>query len=153
MTVYNGLKVLSAVALISIATGVFAQQRGMTLVDKVRAANDRFKDVSVAVAEGYAAIPCASGIDGGAMGVHYVSEKLLKSDAIDIGHPQAVMYEPGADGKMRGNPVRAGRPVARPSCSASCSTSWARPTAMGSGHSTSCTSGRGRATRAAPSPT
>jgi hypothetical protein len=34
------------------------------------------------------------------MGVHYVSEKLLKADAIDIAHPQAVMYEPGADGKM-----------------------------------------------------
>jgi hypothetical protein len=56
--------------------------------------------VSVAVAEGYAAIPCASGVDGGAMGVHYVSEKLLKADTVDIAHPQAVMYEPGADGKM-----------------------------------------------------
>ena len=101
MSVSNGLKVLSVVAVISVATGVFAQQqRGLTLVDKVRAANDRFKDVSVAVAEGYAAIPCASGIDGGAMGVHYVSEKLLKADAIDIAHPQAVMYEPGPDGKM-----------------------------------------------------
>jgi hypothetical protein len=100
MTVSNGLKLLSAVALITIATGVFAQQRGLTLVDKVRTANDRFKDVSVAVAEGYAAIPCASGVDGGAMGVHYVSERLLKADAIDIAHPQAVMYEPGADGKM-----------------------------------------------------
>jgi len=100
MTVSNGLKLLSAVAVITVATGVFAQQRGQTLVDKVRAANDRFKDVSVATAEGYAAIPCASGVDGGAMGVHYVSEKLLKADAIDIAHPQAVMYEPGADGKM-----------------------------------------------------
>lgn len=87
MSVSNGLKLLSAVALITIATGVFAQQRGLTLVDKVRAANDRFKDVSVAVAEGYAAIPCASGVDGGAMGVHYVSEKLLKADTIDIAHP------------------------------------------------------------------
>ena len=66
----------------------------------MRTANDRFKDVSVAVAEGYAPIPCASGIDGGAMGVHYVSEELLKADAIDIAHPQAVMYEPGPDGKM-----------------------------------------------------
>ena len=43
------------------------------LVDKVRAANDRFKDVAVAVAEGYAPIPCASGLQGGAMGVHYVN--------------------------------------------------------------------------------
>jgi hypothetical protein len=70
------------------------------LADNVRQANDRFKDVSVALAEGYAPIPCASGIDGGAMGVHYVSGKALQDDAIDIAHPEAVMYEPGADGKM-----------------------------------------------------
>ena len=40
------------------------------LADHVRDANSRFKDVKVAVAEGYAPIPCTSGIDGGAMGVH-----------------------------------------------------------------------------------
>jgi len=93
-------RLFAVVSLVSLATTVMAQQRGHTLVDKVRAANDRFKDVSVAVSEGYTAIPCASGVDGGAMGVHFVSDKLLKADAIDIAHPQAVMYEPGADGKM-----------------------------------------------------
>ena len=41
-----------------------------SLADHVRDANSRFKDVKVAVAEGYAPIPCTSGIDGGAMGVH-----------------------------------------------------------------------------------
>lgn len=100
MSVAYYIKFLTVVSLISLATAVLAQQRGHTLVDKVRVANDRFKDVSVAVSEGYAPIPCASGIDGGAMGVHYVSEKLLKADAVDIAHPQAVMYEPGTDGKM-----------------------------------------------------
>ena len=35
------------------------------------------------------------------MGVHYVNEKLLNAGAIDIGHPQAVMYEPMPDGKMK----------------------------------------------------
>jgi hypothetical protein len=100
MSVACYVKFLTVVSLISLATAVLAQQRGHTLVDKVRVANDRFKDVSVAVSEGYAPIPCASGIDGGAMGVHYVSEKLLKADAVDIAHPQAVMYEPGPDGKM-----------------------------------------------------
>lgn len=100
MSVGYYVKFLTVVSLISLATAVLAQQRSHTLVDKVRMANDRFKDVSVAVSEGYAPIPCASGVDGGAMGVHYVSEKLLKADAIDIAHPQAVMYEPGPDGKM-----------------------------------------------------
>jgi hypothetical protein len=70
------------------------------LVDKVRAANDRFKDVAVAVAEGYAPIPCASGLQGGAMGVHYVNGAFLKDGVIDIAKPEAVMYEPTADGKM-----------------------------------------------------
>jgi hypothetical protein len=70
------------------------------LADDVRAANDRFKDVSAAVAEGYAPIPCASGIDGGAMGIHYVNAKYLKDDAIDVAHPEAVMYEPKPDGTM-----------------------------------------------------
>lgn len=102
MSVAKYAWVVTVVSLASIASGVVAQQQqhGVTLVDKVRAANDRFKDASVAASEGYVAIPCASGVDGGAMGVHYVSETLLKADTIDIAHPQAVMYEPGADGKM-----------------------------------------------------
>jgi hypothetical protein len=70
------------------------------LADNVRAANDRFKDVAAAVAEGYAPIPCASGIAGGAMGIHYVNPDYLKDDAVDLAKPEAVMYEPGADGKM-----------------------------------------------------
>src|SRR5262245_54358686 len=78
-----------------------ADRSRTTLVDRVRAANDRFKDAAVAVSEGYAPIPCASGIDGGAMGVHYVNEKLLNAGEIDIRHPQAVMYEPMPDGKMK----------------------------------------------------
>jgi len=66
----------------------------------VRAANDRFKNVSVAVSEGYAPIPCVSGADGGAMGIHYVNSKLIDAATIDIKHPQAVMYEATSDGKL-----------------------------------------------------
>lgn len=94
MSVVKYAWVVTVVSLASIASGVVAQQqRGVSLVDKVRGANDRFKDMAVAVAEGYAPIPCASGVDGGAMGVHYASEKLLKADTADIAYPQAVMYE------------------------------------------------------------
>ena len=75
-------------------------KRWRRLVDQVRAANARFNEVSVAVAEGYAPIPCASGVDGGAMGVHYVNPNYLKDTAVDIKRPQAVMYEPTPDGKM-----------------------------------------------------
>ena len=70
------------------------------LADSVRAANDRFQDVAAATAEGYAPIPCASGVAGGAMGIHYVNPAYLEDDVIDIAKPEAVMYEPSADGKM-----------------------------------------------------
>jgi hypothetical protein len=73
---------------------------GLLLVDAVRAANARFTDVKVALAEGYAPIPCVSGIDGGAMGVHYVNGALIADAAEDIAKPEAVMYEPQADGSM-----------------------------------------------------
>ncbi len=93
----------TTLALLSLAAAIAAAaaDSGRTsLVERVRAANDRFKDVSVAVSEGYAPIPCASAIDGGAMGVHYVNAKLIGAEAVDIKHPQAVMYEPTPDGKM-----------------------------------------------------
>ena len=71
-----------------------------TLAERVRQANDRFKNVSVALSEGYRPIPCASGADGGAMGIHYVNAKLFSAGAVDIAHPQAVMYEPMPDGRL-----------------------------------------------------
>lgn len=70
------------------------------LVDHVRKANQRFADVSVAVAEGYAPIPCASGAQGGAMGIHYVNANLLNDGVIDIARPEAIMYEPTPSGKL-----------------------------------------------------
>ena len=89
-------------ALLAIFAGGAAYAAGTSnpLADDVRSANARFKDVSAAVAEGYARIPCASGVDGGAMGIHYVNANYLKDDAIDLSRPEAVMYEPGADGKL-----------------------------------------------------
>lgn len=92
---------LALVSLLAAGTASAADRGGGNpLADHVRAANDRFKDVSVAVSEGYKPIPCVSGIDGGAMGVHYVNGAYLKDETIDIKRPQAVMYEPSPDGKM-----------------------------------------------------
>jgi hypothetical protein len=54
-------------------------------VSRVRQANAQFKDVSVALAEGYRAIPCASGMDMEAMGIHYVNAKLFSAAAVDLG--------------------------------------------------------------------
>jgi hypothetical protein len=95
-------RLVCGLALLSLLTAgaASAAERGNPLAESVRVANDRFKDVSVAVSEGYAPIPCASGIEGGAMGIHYVNPNHLKDDAIDVAHPEAVMYEPSADGKL-----------------------------------------------------
>ena len=91
-----------SLALLSLlASGAALAAETNPLADSVRAANDRFKDVAVATSEGYAPIPCASGIEGGAMGVHYVNGGYLKDDAVDVAHPEAVMYEPMADGSMK----------------------------------------------------
>ena len=96
-----------ALLLISFGTGgALAHESGAMvagsnpLADSVREANQRFADVAVATAEGYAPIPCVAGVDGGAMGVHYVNADMINDEKIDLGHPEAVMYEPGADGKM-----------------------------------------------------
>ncbi len=72
-----------------------------TLPDQVRQADSRFKDVAVALKEGYSPIPCTSGTDGGAMGIHYVNGTLINDEAIELGKPEAVMYEPGADGRLK----------------------------------------------------
>ena len=82
------------------AASALAASGANPLVDAVRKANDRFQDVSVAVAEGYKPIACASGIEGGSMGIHYVNEAQLKDDGINLAEPEAVMYEPSADGKL-----------------------------------------------------
>jgi hypothetical protein len=100
MNVARWVRNLALLSLCAVGTASAADGGDNPLTDHVRAANDRFKDVSLAVAEGYAPIPCVSGIDGGAMGVHYVNTDFLKDTAVDLKRPQAVMYEPSANGKM-----------------------------------------------------
>lgn len=85
-----------------LGTSAFAHNDGdPSLVAQVRKENSRFMDVSVAVKEGYSPIPCTSGADGGAMGIHYVNADLIKDDAIVLNKPEAVMYEPMPGGKLR----------------------------------------------------
>ena len=100
MKVLRWTGMLASVLGVTVAGAAWAAGNMNPLVDAVRKANDRFKDVSVAVAEGYKPIACASGLDGGSMGIHYVSEAQLKDDAIYLAKPEAVMYEPAADGKL-----------------------------------------------------
>jgi hypothetical protein len=77
-------------------------QMNNTLVQVVRDATVRFKDVSVAKAEGYALqFGCVSGPDSGAMGLHFVNMALVASGVVDATRPQIVIYEPTADGGLK----------------------------------------------------
>ncbi|MDT7815541.1 MAG: hypothetical protein QOH35_5736 [Acidobacteriaceae bacterium] len=80
------------------------QQRrnASALIKIVRESTERFKDVSVAEAEGYALqFGCVSGPDSGAMGLHYVNGALVNLGEIDPTHPQIVIYEPTPNGGLR----------------------------------------------------
>src|SRR6185369_8242831 len=73
------------------------KQNSGALLKIVRDSTERFKNVSVAEAEGYTLqFGCVSGPDSGAMGLHYVNGALVNGGIIDATHPQIVIYEPTA---------------------------------------------------------
>ena len=72
------------------------------LVQVVRQATERFKDVTVAQAEGYELqFGCVTGPDAGAMGMHFVNAKLVMDGELDATKPEIVIYEPMPDGRLR----------------------------------------------------
>lgn len=91
----------ASAAIMMLMTGAATAESVNPLAEKVRALDSRFEDVAVAKAEGYTPIPCASGLTGGAMGIHYVNAAYLKDDAVEVAKPEAVMYEPMADGTLK----------------------------------------------------
>ena len=72
------------------------------LISVVRQATARFRDVSVAEAEGYSLqFGCVSGPDSGAMGLHFVNGAIVASGVLDATRPQIVIYEPQPDGHLK----------------------------------------------------
>ena len=71
---------------------------GPTLVDVVRAATARFRNVDTAIAEGYVLNGgCVSGPELGAMGVHYAKFNLFDA-VLDVTEPEVLVYEPRQGG-------------------------------------------------------
>lgn len=101
MSTRNRVYAFASLTLLIAGTALAEGTADNPLADHVRSANDRFMDVTAAVAEGYGPIPCASGFQGGAMGIHYVNGGYLNDKITDIGKPEAVMYEPMADGSLQ----------------------------------------------------
>jgi hypothetical protein len=72
------------------------------LVAVVREATERFRDVEIATAEGYALMfGCVSGPDAGAMGLHFVNGALVGDSEVDAAHPEIVIYEPLPNRRLR----------------------------------------------------
>ena len=97
---------VAVLALSSFALAQQAMQHDSTsssskLVQDVRAATEQFLNVNNATAVGYGPLfGCVSGSDHGAMGIHYVNKSLLNG-TVDVTKPQALIYEPQPDGRMR----------------------------------------------------
>ena len=78
------------------------QAANSDLIRIVRESTERFQNVLVAEAEGYAPqFGCVSGSDQGAMGLHYVNGNLVNSGLLDVTRPQIVIYEPAPGGGLR----------------------------------------------------
>jgi len=72
------------------------------LIYQVRAHTERYLNINAAFADGFVpATPCVSGPDAGAMGVHLVLPARLNTVVLDPKQPQALIYEPMANGAMR----------------------------------------------------
>jgi len=111
---------LVAPALLAGCTGHMAEAAVVADLDTIRAANERFRDVNVALAEGYVPAPgdvCESaehmGLPArlGAMGVHFFRPDLLGITGTeprvngtgihtDFLQPAILLYEPQADGSL-----------------------------------------------------
>lgn len=72
------------------------------LIEKVRTATARFRDINVAISEGFVqGTPCVSGPDTGAMGVHFVMPSRINNFVLQADQPQALIYEPLPGGAFR----------------------------------------------------
>ena len=74
------------------------------LVDKVRAATERYQDINVALRETPPFVfgtPCVTGPNEGAMGVHLVRPDRIFDGVLNAEEPEALIYEPGSGGTYR----------------------------------------------------
>jgi hypothetical protein len=92
-----------AIPLFAMANPPAQQSRSQTpLIDQVRAATERYRELSVALAEGFVqGTPCVSGPDTGAMGVHFVLPSRVNAGILQADQPEALIYEPMSNGAMR----------------------------------------------------
>jgi hypothetical protein len=78
------------------------RSRANALVQVVREATERYKNVYLAQKAGYQLqFGCVSGPDWGAMGMHFVNGALVGDGEIDARKPEIVIYEPQPNGSLK----------------------------------------------------
>jgi hypothetical protein len=91
----------TATAADAAATSLSSHDRA-PLIDKVRDATRRFRNINVALGEGWVqATPCVSGPNEGAMGVHFLKPERLHDGMLQGDEPEMLIYEPLANGAFR----------------------------------------------------
>lgn len=97
-----GLAVTAALALTSLGAGsALAAPGGQSAFAATRAATAAFHDLATAEAAGYGLFPgCFAHAEGG-MGIHYVDFSSVADGTVDPLKPEALVYEPLADGTMK----------------------------------------------------
>jgi hypothetical protein len=93
------------VAISAVTTDVAAATYDGEPVALARAATAQYRDVQLAEQDGWALPPdgplheCIEALDGpGAMGLHYINGELAGDTVLDVTQPEALVYEPTADG-------------------------------------------------------
>jgi hypothetical protein len=98
----RALRALTVLLSFGVLPAAWANGDTTPLIDKVHNATAHFIDINVAIAEGWvAATPCVSGPDTGAMGVHMVLPARISAGVLNAAQPEALIYEPMANGSMR----------------------------------------------------
>src|SRR3984957_6575992 len=96
------ISVLLPLAIPLVALAGQPKTDSIPLIEKVRAATERYRELSVALAEGFVqGTPCVSGPDTGAMGVHFVLPARINNFVLQANQPQALIYEPLPGGEFR----------------------------------------------------
>jgi hypothetical protein len=102
-----GLLVASIPAVAGIAFAGNGEQRSATATTGAVRATAGFHEVQAAVDAGYgefrdaADIACIQNLPAGTMGIHYVNGDLVGDAVIDPLQPEALVYEPEANGKLK----------------------------------------------------
>jgi hypothetical protein len=102
----NIIKRLAAIGLAVAFAGIWAGTASASDMSEARAGTAPFHNLDTAMHAGYGLFTDAAGIacidnPAGGMGIHYVNGSLAGDDAVNAATPEALVYEPQENGRLR----------------------------------------------------